>query len=453
MNIHPHNVEQKTEVMVEHFRQHVQSCIGGRAKAMVVTGSRLAAVRYMLAFRKYIEENAYGDIRPLVAFSGTVRDPVSGDEYTEPQMNFDTVTGRGISEAQLPERFDSDDYQILLVANKYQTGFDQPLLQAMYVDKRLADVQAVQTLSRLNRTHPGKEAPFILDFVNDPDEIYQAFKPYYDTTMLQDIAEPEKLEILKYELDEAQVYHASEVEEFAAIFYMPEARHTASDHARLEKCLRPATDRFKAMDEDGRELFREKLSGYVGLYTFLAQIMPWTDPDLEKLYSFGRFLLPHLPVVGDISIINPEDDVALRYYRLERISSGQIDLDTGELVEVKSPTDVGTGKATDEDAPLSNIIVTLNDRFGTEFDEEDRLFFEQIKEKAVADGQISRTAEANPLDKFELGIRQRIQELMMQRMSQNDEIVTRYMEDEEFQDELFPLLAREIFDSIREERS
>ena len=449
MSLHPHNVEQKTEVMVEHFRQTVQHRMGGRAKAMVVTGSRLAAVRYMISFKKYIEENAYRDVRPLVAFSGTVRDPESGLEYTEPQMNTDAVTGKSISESQLPS-FDTDDYQILLVANKYQTGFDQPLLQAMYVDKRLADVQAVQTLSRLNRTYPGKEAPFVLDFVNDPDEIYAAFKPYFDTTVLQNVAEPEHLETLKHEMDEMQVYHWPEVEAFASVFYKPQAQHTVSDHARMEKHLRPSVDRFKALEEDEREAFRDRLGGYVNLYTFLSQIMPWTDPDLEKLYSFGRFLLPHLPVAGDVSIINPEDDVALRYYRLERISSGTIDLDTPDAVEVKSPTDVGTGKATDEDAPLSDIIGVLNERFGTEFGEEDRLFFQQIKEKALTNKQIVQTAEANPIDKFELGIRQKIESIMIQRMSENDEIVSRYMDDHEFQNEIFPLLAKEIFDTARE---
>ncbi len=177
MSLHPHNIEQKTEVIVEHFRRSVMHRIGGRAKAMVVTSSRLHAVRYKLAFDRYLEENGYTGIRPLVAFSGTVRDPDTGLEYTEPGMNTDVVTGKPISEAQLPDRFASSDYQVLLVANKYQTGFDQPLLCAMYVDKRLDGVQAVQTLSRLNRTFAGKVAPFVLDFVNDAENIFRAFKP------------------------------------------------------------------------------------------------------------------------------------------------------------------------------------------------------------------------------------------------------------------------------------
>ena len=173
MSLHPHNIEQKTEVIVEHFRRSVMHRLGGRGKAMVVTSSRLHAVRYKLAFERYLAENGYRDVRPLVAFSGKVTDPDTGLEYTEPGMNIDVVTGKPIGEAALPARFETPDYQVLLVANKYQTGFDQPLLCAMYVDKRLDGVQAVQTLSRLNRMIPGKDAPFVLDFVNDAEEHLQ----------------------------------------------------------------------------------------------------------------------------------------------------------------------------------------------------------------------------------------------------------------------------------------
>ena len=215
-SLHPHNIEQKTEVIVEHFRNKVQRRLDGRAKAMVGTASRLHAVRYKLSFERYIEEKGYADIRPLVAFSGTVRDPDTGLEYTEPGMNVDVVTGKPISEAALPDRFDSPDYQVLLVANKYQTGFDQPRLCAMYVDKRLDGVQAVQTLSRLNRTAPGKDAPFVLDFVNNAEDILNAFKPYYDKTEVVEASDPSRIEALKHELDQAQVYYWSEVEEFAA---------------------------------------------------------------------------------------------------------------------------------------------------------------------------------------------------------------------------------------------
>jgi len=449
MSLHPHNIEQKTEVMIEHFRQKVKSHLGGRAKAMVVTSSRLHAVRYMQAFERYIEKHKITDVRPLVAFSGTVKDPESSLEYTEPGMNKDCVTGESISEKRLPERFTSPDYQVLLVANKYQTGFDQPLLCAMYVDKRLDGVQAVQTLSRLNRRIPGKDNPFVLDFVNDAEDIYRAFKPYYDATSLQEASDPQQLEALKHELDAAQIYFWSEVEAFAKVFYKPVARQSAQDHAGMQLHLQSAVDRFKAMeDEAKRNEFREKLKGYVNLYSFLSQIMPWCDPSLEMLYSFGRFLLPHLPLDRDGEKVKISDEVGLQYYRLQRLFSGEIDLREGEPEWVKGPTDVGTGKAKDEKAPLSEIIKVLNERFGTSFTEEDRLFFEQIREKATHTEQVIKLKRANPFDKFQLGLRQLIENLMVERMADNDSIVTRYMDDKEFGDAAFAVLAKAIYESI-----
>jgi len=451
MSLHPHNIEQKTEVMVEHFRRFVKPHLGGKAKAMVVTSSRLHAVRYMQAFQRYIAEHNYTDIRPLVAFSGTVKDPDSDAEYTEPGMNLDVVSGKSISEKQLPEKFSSPDFQVLLVANKYQTGFDQPLLMAMYVDKRLDGVQAVQTLSRLNRMIAGKETPFVLDFVNKPDDIYQAFKPYYDTTSLQENSDPQQLEQLKHELNTKQVYHWGEVEEFAKVFYKTPRHQVASDHAKMLKYLQPAADRFKQIsDEEVKDDFRDKLDGYVRLYSFLSQVLPYTDPELEMLYSFGKYLLPFLPRGNNEGIVHLGDDVTLEYYRLQRISSGPIDLNEGEGEGVKSPTDVGSKKSNDEQAPLSAIIETLNDKFGTDFSEEDRLFFEQVKERAAKNEQVIKTALANPLDKFQMGIRKLIEEMMVQRMGENDKIVTRYMDDTAFQDAAFPVLAEEIFRAVRE---
>ena len=447
--LHQHNIEQKTEVMVEHFRQHVRPQLDGRGKAMVVTSSRIQAVRYKEAFERYLKENGYTDIRPLVAFSGTVKDPETGIEYTEPGMNLDVVTGKPISESQLPERFASSDYQVLLVANKYQTGFDQPLLCAMYVDKRLDGVQAVQTLSRLNRKIAGKDEPFVLDFVNKPEDIYAAFKPYFDSTSLQESANPEMLPSIKHELDQMQVYHWSEVEAFARIFYRAPDRQNPADHAHMQRHLQPAVDRFKAIEEDeARSAFRDKLGGYVRMYSFLSQILPYADQDLEMLYSYGRFLLPHLPLDRDTTVVKIGNEVELQYYRLQRVSSGPIDLKVGEPEGVYSPTDVGTGKAKEEKAPLSEIIQVLNERFGTAFTEEDRLFFEQIKARAAANQQVIQTAMANPLDKFQLGVRKLIEDLMIQRMADNDKIVTRYMDDGEFQKAAFPILAREIFEAI-----
>lgn len=450
--MHPTNIAQKIEVIVEHFRNHVRTHLGGRAKAMVVTSSRLQAVKYMEAFQHYIQEKGYTDVRPLVAFSGTVRDPDTGAEYTEPGMNIDVVSGKPISEKQLPERFASPDYQVLLVANKYQTGFDQPLLMAMYVDKRLDGVQAVQTLSRLNRMIPGKETPFVLDFVNEAEDIYRAFKPYYDATSLQETSDPMQLERLKHELDTFQIYHWNEVEAFARIFYRIPDKQNPADHAHLQRHLQPAVDRFKVMqDDEERSAFRDKLNGYVKVYSFLSQIIPYGDADLEMLYSFGRSLLPYLPLEREDGPIKLGDEISLQYYRLQRVFSGAINLKDGDgegPYGIKSPTQVGTGKAKEDKAPLSEIIEVLNNRFGTNFTEEDRLFFEQIKEKATNTPEVVHLRQANPFDKFQLGLRKMLEDLMIQRMHENDKIVSRYMDDKAFEDVAFAILSKVIYDKI-----
>ena len=364
-------------------------------------------------------------------------------------MNTDIVTGTPIGEAALPARFDSPDYQILLVAEKYQTGFDQPLLQAMYVDKRLDGVQAVQTLSRLNRVAPGKAPPFVLDFVNDPQEIRNAFAPYYDRTELLAASDPHQLESLKHELDSMQVYHQSEVEAFARIFYRPGPKKRTGGHPQLEKQMQPARDRFAALEEEEQTAFRDRLGAFVHLYAFLSQIIPYGDSEQERLASFGRALLPHLLPDRDSNAIHLGDDVELEYYRLQRVSSGAIGVGEEDEAYVTTPTAVGTGNPEEEQAPLSEIIERLNERFGTEFTKEDQLFFEQVKERGVRNENIRQMALANPYDKFVLGIRGLIQQLMLERMADNDAIVTRYMSNREFEDAAFPVLAREIFETVK----
>lgn len=450
MRLHPRNVSQKTEIIVEHFRGCIKPLLAGKAKAMVVTDSRLQAVRYMMAFTKYLGEHHYSDIRPLVAFSGTVLDPETGLEYTEPGMNIDFKNGRHISETQLKDRFGSEDYQILLVANKYQTGYDQPLLCAMYVDKRLDGVQAVQTLSRLNRIYPGKSEPFVLDFVNKAEDILVAFKPYYTVTELEAESDPSHLELLKHELNQMKVYDWKDVVSFAQVFYKPLANQKNSDHAAMQKYLQTTVDSFKALDkEEDREKFYDKLKAFVRLYAFMTQLINYIDQEQEMLYSYGRFLQPHLHL-ADTGEAYPEKDVQLQYYRLQKVMEGVIDLSDGDNVKVKPPTEVGTRKAKEESKPLSEIIETLNDRFGTDFSEADRLFFEQIKETAMRDEGVLKTAAANPLDKFELGIQQIIKDLMMKRLKDNDKIVSRYMDDEKFQKVIFGIMAKEIYKEFKE---
>ena len=298
--------------MVDHFEAVTRHKIGGRAKAMLVTGSRLEAVRYKQSFDRYIAEKGTR-FRTLVAFSGAVRDDELPDvEYTEVQMNL------GIQEKELPERFATQEYQVLLVAEKYQTGFDQPLLHTLFVDKRLAGIQAVQTLSRLNRTHPLKEDTFVLDFVNDRDEIRDAFRVYYEGAEMGDEVDPARLYAVKGELDASGVYLEEEVERFSAVYFKPRQRQSPQDHRTLNGALDPAVSRFTVLqrdDEEAAELWRGKVHAFRNLYAFLSQVIPYQDADLERLYVFLRHLAAKLPRRPSGPAYQFDDQVRLEYYR------------------------------------------------------------------------------------------------------------------------------------------
>ncbi len=448
MSLHPHNIAQKTEVMVEHFRHFTMHKIGGKAKAMVVTSSRLHAVRYKQAFDKYIAEKGYTGIKTLVAFSGRVIDPDAPNvEYTEVGMN------KGIREKELPERFGTDEYQVLLVAEKYQTGFDQPLLHTMYVDKRLAGIQAVQTLSRLNRTHPGKENTFVLDFVNEPDEILAAFQPYYEQTLIGERADARQLYELQAKLDAHQVYYKAEVEEFCKVFYKPKRSQTTADHARMNACIDPAVGRYNELEEEVREEFRKTLVAFRNLYSFMAQVIPFQDSDLEKLYSYIRFLLTKLPRGDRGPVYNFDDEVALKYYRLQKIGEGLIKLETGKQEPVSGPTSVGTGIARGDEIELSKLIDILNERFGTEFKPADQLFLDSILGDAVADTDLRQAALANTMENFGYVFLKALEGLFIDRMEQNEEITAKFMNEKKFQDIVGQHLLKQVYEQIRDEES
>jgi len=446
MRLHPHNIAQKTEVMVEHFQTVTRHKIGGRAKAMVVTGSRLEAVRYKQSFDRYIREKGYA-IKALVAFSGTVQDDKLPDvTYTEEKMNL------GIREKELPEKFATQEYQVLLVAEKYQTGFDQPLLHTMYVDKRLAGMQAVQTLSRLNRIHPLKEDTFVLDFVNDRKEIQEAFKVYYEGAVMGEEVDPAQLYAVKGDLDAAGIYLDEEVERFCAVYFKPKQRQSAQDHQAMNAALDPAVSRFGALlreKEEEAELFRSKVQAFRNLYAFLSQIIPYQDSDLERLYVFLRHLAAKLPRRGRGPMYQFDDEVQLEYYRLQKLSEGSISLKDLEAQPLDGPTEVGTGQVREEAVPLSQLIDLINERFGTDFTQADQLFFDQMVEAAVRDESLRQAAAVNPEDKFELVFRGLLERLFVERMDQNEEIFVRYMNDLPFRDVVIAWMASEAYRRLR----
>ncbi len=443
MRLHPHNIAQKTEVMVEHFNAVTRHKIGGKAKGMVVTGSRLEAVRYKESFDRYIQAKGY-PIRTLVAFSGTVEDDQApGKTYTEVAMN------GGIREKDLPEKFATSEYQVLLVAEKYQTGFDQPLLHTLYVDKRLAGIQAVQTLSRLNRIHPLKEDTFVLDFVNDRETIQEAFKQYYEGTEMGEEVDSARLYEIKAQLDASDIYWREEVERFCAVFFKPKARQSTADHQTMNAAIDPAVERFRQLKRDHveeAELWRGKLRAFLNLYAFLSQVIPYQDSDLERLYSYLRHLATKLPKRTTGPSYQFDDEVRLEYYRLQKISEGSIQLEQGYAKPLDGPAEVGGAVLREPQVLLSRLIDLINERFGTDFNEADQLFFDQIVEAAVQVDALRQAAEANHFDKFQLVFRQVLESLFIERMDMNEEMFARFMNEQEFQELVARGLAEKVYE-------
>ena len=446
LELHPVNIEQVVQVIIEHFRLKVMHELGGRAKAMVVTSSRLSAVRYKRAFDRYVQAKGYSGIRALVAFSGTVEDPeLPGATFTEVSMN------DGLPERELPERFAGEEYRVLIVAEKYQTGFDQPLLQTMYVVKRLAGVQAVQTLSRLNRIAPGKIQTFVLDFRNEEDDIFQAFKPYYETTPVGENADPQKLNELHHKLLQFAIFTPQDVLDFAAIWFKSRRDPSGQDHKLMNAVLDRCVQRFKDGVEKEQEEFRGLLTAFRNLYGFLSQILPYFDEELERLYALVRNLGPKLPQPGDGTRFTLDDDVALKFFRLQQVSDGTIDLTQGEAEPLKGPTDVGTAREKDTEVALSTLVNQLNERFGTDFTVADQLFFDQVRATAERDEKIVEAAKANNLSNFSAYFGRILDDLFIQRMEGNDEIFQRVMTDKRFRSVAQDHLAEEVFRRIHQD--
>jgi len=445
VSIHPHNLAQKTEIIIEHFRQVVATKIGGRAKAMLVTGSRLHAKRYFEEFNRYIKEQGYEqDIKILVAFSGKVIDDNFPEGVTEPQLT-------GFSEKELPRVFNTEEYKILIVADKYQTGFDQPLLHTLYVDKPLSGVKAVQTLSRLNRTAPGKEDTFVLDFVNDRETILESFQPYYEITTVSEEPEPNHLYDLKAKLDEWQVYLTSEIDALAKVYFNPTTRMNVRTQSKLYSFIDPAVDRYKAIEtESEKEEFKKSLRTWTNLYLFFAQLMPFREPEFEKFYVYAKLLLTKLPKRDLAESMKMVDEVAMEYYRLQKIKDGSIDLIAGEESELDGLSEAGIKRAKEEKGPLSEIIDVLNERFGTEFEEADRLFFEQIEAELMEDETLRTQAKVNKLDTFKYAFEEMFVDKLIDRMDQNQEIFEKILEDQSFGRLVKELMMKKVYARLNE---
>ncbi len=443
MSLHPHNISQKVEVIVEHFLAHTRHKLEGKAKGMVVTRSRLHAVRYKQEIDKYLKKHNHNDIGTLVAFSNTVYH--NDGSFTEVGMN------AGIKEKELPEKFGTDDFSFLIVANKYQTGFDQPLLHSMYVDRSLGGIQAIQTLSRLNRKTSGKHDTFVLDFVNEPEEIQAAFEPYYEKTIVGERSEYGQLYELQNKLKGFDVYFEEEVTEFCRFFFAAKKHLPSKDSAHLNSIIDKAVSRFVELDDTAKEDFRSTLVSFTNLYSFLAQIIPFSDTDLEKLYTYLKFLHKKLPLRDNSQSLNLDDDVELKYYRLQKISEGSIPLATGEVIPVYGSIDAGGGQKELEMEELSTIIDHLNERFKTDFTKADELFFNSVREDAVNNEKVRNAAEVNALDGFRYVFHREIENLFVDRMEQNEVLTSRFLNDGAFKKFVSDYLMKQVYEKIRGE--
>jgi type I restriction enzyme R subunit len=401
VKLHPTNIAQKVAIIVEHFRDNVVWRLDGTAKAMVVTSSRKAAVRYKLAFDKYVAEHGYTDVAALVAFSGEVTDLDSGVEKateTSPLMN------PGLKGRDLRDAFATDEYNVMLVANKFQTGFDQPLLVAMYVDKRLSGVAAVQTLSRLNRTAPGKDQTFVLDFANTAEDIVEAFEPYYDATTLADVTDPNIVHQTMAKLDAAGIYQESEIDGLVDDYLAGKGNNA------LTKWVTPARDRFvvrerDAVDHDDKlaleelEIFRKDVGTFIRQYDFLSQLVDYEDPAIEKLSIYLRHLAP---VISSEQLHHEIDLSTVDFDYLAHHQGETRSGKPGGGKELEPPKAGGTGTARDPElVALDDVIAQINDLFsGDHPDSSVRNVVTHIKDRLEESETLQQQAQNNTLAQF-----------------------------------------------------
>jgi type I restriction enzyme R subunit len=437
VSLHPYNLAQKAEIIIEHFRTHTATKIGSNAKAMVVTSSRLHAVRYKQVIDAYIKKKSYHGLAALVAFSGKVIDE-KGLPWTEASMN-------GFSEARTAQEFATEDYQVLIVAEKFQTGFDQPLLHTMYVDKVLTGLAAVQTLSRLNRYHPLKSDTFVLDFRNETDDIVKAFEPYYGRTVAPP-TDPNLLWDTRRRLDQYDVLRPDEIEATVTLLLKITS---PKDHGRVYALLDPAVERFRVLEEEDRLAFKDALNKFVRTYSFLSQIVSFGDSKLERDYVYCRALASKLRDEATIERLDLGAEVELTHLRSEITFEGSLGL-TRDTGEVKSIFGDGAGRPSEPAVEvLSQIVQELNERFGLNLDERDQLLFDQFEETWVSDPDVATQARNNTLDNFRLVFDRMFLSTVVGRMDENDAIFKRILDDPEFQAALMDLYATRVYQRAR----
>lgn len=445
VSLKEHNIRQKVETIVDDFVDNRIMWLDGKAKAMVVTASRLHAVKYKLAIDQYIKERGY-NMKALVAFSGTVKD--EEEEYTEVSMNKNVEPD--ITDTNLPNIFEKSDFKILIVAEKYQTGFDQPKLCAMYVDKKLDGVKTVQTLSRLNRTYPNKRT-FILDFQNSVEDIQDAYKPYFEMTNIDKVTDPAVVNDLWYQLHEYGIYTDEEINDFTVLFY--KEKRTSSQDAKMNNIIDKATERYCYIEEDDEKRadeFKKKCQKYITFYNFLIQIYPIKNLNLLRLQVYLVALLKKLPKKGK-ERIDLYDMLSLDYYKLQKLGEDDkkgvdisLNYGEGELVGI---SETATSRIGDpEEEYLEDIIQKINDVFGVGLTEEDRIIIDQYEEMFKNDKNIMDIARANSYDDLvNTFAKSHFKRGIVKTKSRNDRLVKEILRNNNLQNYMIHYLAEKIY--------
>lgn len=438
-SLHPYNLSQKTAIMIEHFLNTTQYKIGGKAKAMVVTSSRLHAVRYLKEFRRYIKEHNLENVDVLVAFSGKIND--KGETYTEPKLNKDYKSNNEeIKENQLPKRF-SEDYNILIVADKYQTGFDEPLLHTMFVDKPLSGVKAVQTLSRLNRTYFGKRDTFVLDFVNEAEEIQKAFQPYYQGTVLPNGADPNMVYSIYKRVETYRLFNEEQVHEFAKIYY-----GGTNDMEKLNFYLYPARTQYMNLSKEEQDEYKTILQAFLRSYAFIVQVVRMMDKDMQEKYIFCKYLNMVLPKKHTkLEVL--DDKIELEFYRLEKAYEGSIELIKEEGTVQPATGEIGK-KIEEEEETLSKIIDRINEKYHTNFTNMDKVM-EQITQDFVDDEQMVQYAKHNRPEDFKKIYNEEFKKKAFRRYQQNKKMFEKMMAEEGYMEDFMTSMFKHIYDSLK----
>ena len=451
--LHPYNIQQKSAIIVETFRGITKNKIKGKGKMMVVTSSRLAAVRYYHEIKRYLEANGYYDIEILAAFSGSIKDPddPSEKEWTESNINVDSK-GRSVSESQTKQVF-HDEGNILIVAEKYQTGFDEPLLHTMIVDKKLRGVKAVQTLSRLNRTHPDKRDTLIIDFVNTKDDILNAFQPFYQETFLAEEINTDLIYKTQKMLREFHVYDDDDIKKVTAIYFDENKRKANKTQAAITNALLPVQKKYNGLNQEQRYQFRKTCRTFVKWYSYISQITRMFDKDLHDEYIFCSYLAKIVPPDPSIPF-DLGNKVKLEYYSLEKTFEGSILMEkdmAGEYGAAKMKKQV---KMAETLSPLEQVIQKINEQFAGDFTEGDRVVLATLHEKLKDNKKLQKSAQTDGRQIFEKNIfPQLFDDAAQEAYLESMETYTGMFEDAGKYRAIMTALARVMFEELRAGRS